>query len=480
MSLYGPGVSPDSVGYIQIAEYIKSDGLRFLRENRAVIQPAFYPFILAAVSIFTGFSLLSSAMWINVFCACMVLLFMILSVWQITDSILLLLFAGVLSCFSFPLIHIYSMAWSEPLFILFSTFSLFIVSKNPSSLYSIFFAGLFTSLACLTRYAGIVLLSVIIIFLFVRGEGNIWRRSLYAIVYILPSLIFCGSYIVRNYIVSRTFTGERALTIFTFSYNLHRIIKVIASWFLPWCLKEFEFLLVAIFGPFICIGLWYSRRYILDAIKSSTSMVFLSFLFIVGYISFIVVFCSLKAFDIIDHRLLSPVYPCLIIFFVSLLGESSKGIFKSVGLFLLCLCTIFSSITVCLDIKEKIKDGAGEYNTVKWHKSELIGYLKDTRLDMNERIFSNAHDALYFLAGINARLPPAYRYHNSSAETGVTLDNITLKFPELDGSILVWFDLPGWRSYLFSPEDLKKVYVLEEVKTFLDGKIYRIKKKKDY
>ncbi|KKK69478.1 hypothetical protein LCGC14_2933650, partial [marine sediment metagenome] len=102
------------------------------------------------------------------------------------------------------------------------------------------------------------------------------------------------------------------------------------------------------------------------------------------------------------------------------------------------------------------KRGAGGYNSVTWRESQLLTCATNTLQAQERKVFCNAPEALYILAGLKAQICPSRQYHKSRKATGITSENLFKKFPDFEGALLVWFD-KGIRPHLFTPEQLNQI-----------------------
>jgi hypothetical protein len=476
-SLYGPGLSPDSTTYVGLARDISANGFAFLTENKAVVQPPLYPMALAATSSLAGATIIHAAAWINILASAALVAVILLTVSRVTMSIPVLTVTGILSCFSVPLTHVWSMAWTEPLFILTVSLALLIVSEPKHSVFSVLFAGLLTAAACFTRYAGIVLLPVVTAFLFLSQAGNAWKRCRHAALYALPPTFFFALYVSRNYALSGTPLGGRSPSQLGIADNVDLAKDVVLGWFLPYRVRSFETLLLLTCALIGAVA-WHQRSHIARVIRSSDRIVSLCAAFSVAYAGFIVWTSTTTAYDHINDRLLSPLYPSLLILFAVLLKPESyrSQLVRILALGAFCLlCVVAPLLATYSQVNRNAHEGAGGYNSRHWQESELVTYFRRNGQPKDESVFSNIPDALYILADVTANLSPARRKFNSKETTGVTKENLFTKHPGLDGALLVWH-VPNERDYLFTLEDLETMCELEEVKTFADGRIYRIRR----
>lgn len=475
-SLYGPGLSPDSTGYVALGKDVSANGFAFLTENKAVVQPPLYPIALAATSSLTGTTVIHAARLVNILSSAALVAVILLTVSRVTTSIPVLTVAGILSCFSIPLTHVWSMAWTEPLFILTVSLALLIVSDCRHPVLSTLLAGLLTAAAFLTRYAGIVLLPVVTAFLFLSQTGSAWKRCKFAALYALPPAIMFALYVLRNYALSGTLLGARSPSQLGISDNVDLVKDTILAWFLPWRIHSFETFLL-LMCIFIGALTWHHRDHIARVIRNSERIVLLCVAFSVTYTAFIVWTSTTTAYDHIDDRLLSPLYPSLLILFAVLLRPESwrSQLVRNLALGVFCLlCVVAPLRATYSQVNRKAAQGAGGYNSRRWQESELVTYFRQNGQPKGETVFSNSPDALYILADVTAKSSPARRNYNSEETTGVTDKNLFTKYPGLDGAMLVWSE-PNWRDYLFTLDDLRTMCDLERIATFSDGSIWRIR-----
>jgi len=475
ISLYGPGLSPDSTGYIRLARDITENGFRFLTEKKAISQPPAYPLALAAISRFAGTSVLTAATWINAIASATLVALILLSVARITRSPSLYVIAGILSCFSIPLTHVWSMAWTEPMFILLISLTFLAVTHTKRTAISVVASAVLTAAALLTRYAGIVLIPVVCAFLFFSGAGTFWRRCKYPLLYALPPTLILALYSGRNYALSGTPLGARSPSQMGLADNIYLATNVIFGWFLPWRIRSFETLLLT---GCVLIGamVWRHRHHIARVIRQSDRIVLLSGLFFVVYTAFIVWTSTTTAYDRIDNRLLSPLYPSVVIMFAFLLKPESwrSQLIRVPALGVFCLlCVVAPLRATYSQVNRSAEQGAGGYNSRAWQESEVVSYFRDNGQPKDKIVFSNAPDALYILADVTAKKSPAARHYNSDSTTGVTEGNLFAKHPLLDDALLVWLDKKP-RNYLFTPDELQMMCDLTVIHQFSDGTIYRV------
>lgn len=475
-TLYGAGLSPDSTGYIRLARDIVENGFAFLSENKAVLQPPFYPAVLAAFSKISGGDPLQVASWINVITSAILLIVIIFSVRLVTASFSVITVVGILACFSIPLRYVHSMAWTETLFILFISLIFLIICRPKITAVAIFMAGTLTAAACLMRYAGIVLIPFVSTFLFFVKPGMLSVRLKHAVSYALLPVTIFTLYVVRNYTISGTLLGKRAPSNMGFGANIELTIKKVLVWFYPSGIHSFGILLI---GLFVLLGIlaWLHREHLAQVIRGSHYIAFLCAAFVAVYPAFIVCTSTTIFYDRIDNRLLSPLYPSLLVLFALFLdrkiwGNHLTSLFALCGFCVLFVVAPFRATYSYVNIMAR--QGAGGYNSRVWQESDLINHFRKNEKTEGKIIFSNAPDALYILADVAASISPGLPRYKMKQKTNVTDNNLLVRNPMPDGAMLVWFNR-NRRNYLYTPEDLEVIYTLNPINTFSDGTIYRIK-----
>ncbi|HHW30959.1 MAG TPA: hypothetical protein GXX20_04685 [Clostridiaceae bacterium] len=486
-SKYGPAISTDSVAYIYSAKsLLAGEGYVYFGYQSAFIQwPPLYPSLLA-LFIALGIEGWSAALYINAVIFSGVIF--LTGLWLLKNSRShVIAFLGSLSVlFSIPVFHVSKYVWSEPLFILLIL--LFIIHigeylKNQKVL-DFYLAAIFSSLAFLTRYSGvIVVLAGCAVLLLKRNKwfDKIKDIIVFGLISGLPWLLW----VVRNYMVSSTLMGARTPSNYTLRQNISFALKTISSWFIPGSVLQ-NFLSYGIV-PALAIAMLilgialYVTPLLADGIKKISDLretfipVAAPLAIIVFYIPYLVISASSIAFDTIDDRLMSPVFVPLVLILLYVLAlilntiDDSKN--KRINLYflsgILLIFLIYPAVKVVGNVRQSITEGAGVFSTDRWHNSDLINYIKENPL--NGAIYSNNPDAIYVISGLTAMYTPK---KNSLYEYGLEKfkDSLTGNF----NSYIVWFNgnNPGT---IYNVEELGLYFKIEPVKELSDGIIYIIK-----
>jgi hypothetical protein len=182
----------------------------------------------------------------------------------------------------------------------------------------------------------------------------------------------------------------------------------------------------------------------------------------------------MRNFANIDYRLLAPAYTFLMILIFILIERTSdiigllckrEWLVRNVMTGLCAIWLVYPLSLAAGEISYCVRYGAGGFNTVKWHRSPIIAWLRNNSLD--GAAYSNSPHAAYILSGAISRMCPnrtplaLYRFKRS-------LD------PGRD-NYLIWFKRIS-HNYSFSdPSRIGLVAEVKEFKRFSDGVIYTIK-----
>ena len=182
---HGIGMSWDSMTYIAGAN-------KLLDGNFFTAYPAFFPplfpILLASASLYIfdprdiAGLVNATAFGLTVFVAGQWLRSRI-------KSRFLVIWGCLAVTFSIPLTSAASMAWSEPVFILFCTLALIRIDRflNTYQGSQLVWAALYTALACMTRYAGVALIMTIALLLIIQPKVRLFESVKRVIAYLVIS-----------------------------------------------------------------------------------------------------------------------------------------------------------------------------------------------------------------------------------------------------------------------------------------------------
>ena len=257
---YGPGLHFDAINYIGTARnLLAGEGWIEFHGGRYAAYAPMYPTLLALSGLVSGFDPRAIAGPLNallfgltVFVAARWLLELITSRW-------LALWGGLAAALSLSLTAMASHAMTEPAFILFVTLALFCMDRYlRGRRVALIWAGLFTSLAWLTRYAGVAAVITLLPFLLfqsgVRLLEKLKRTAVFGLIAGLP---------IGLWAIDRI--GHRLQAWpprFTLSEFLESSLSELGKWILPVLPQESAVALAAVmlFALAIAVGLALIRR----------------------------------------------------------------------------------------------------------------------------------------------------------------------------------------------------------------------------
>lgn len=465
----GIGVSPDSVFYMSVAENLCTHHeLKDFSQLTLVDFPAFYPFFLQFVMLITGLKPLLFGPWLNAFlfglviylCGTMMNRFSFRHRWYKP---------AMLSCIvlSPSLQEIYSMIWSETLFIvllLLLMMSLYHYYRL-RSLRWLLTLGLLSGLAFITRYAGISFVITVGFLLLVSPGLPLRRRLLHLLVFAPVSAVLPAINLMHNVRASGTLTGYREEALRGLWDNLSDAGLVFDDW-LPF-LKHYPavapvvaILLITAFGLTWLWRLWRNRQF--DSYENIATGFFLS------YTLFMVISASLSRYQPLDNRLLCPVFiPMLwgiggwLMQATQTAGRRKKTAIAASLLFFACFQydQVSEDLSTWTDIRYA---GIPGYTEDQWRKSATVQYIQKNKslFRYGFGLYSNAHDAIWFFTGMKAELLP----HNDFPKD-------VKQFLDEKHCYVVWFD-DGYNPDLVGLEFITQVKKMRLLAKLEDGAVY--------
>ncbi len=476
---YGAGISPDSVAYISVARnvaeghgFITYDGYYF------VLQPPLYPLLLASIKNILFVDPLVSAGYCNAVLFGLIVFLSGLFLLKHLKSLTMVILGTLSILISYALVQTSLMALSEPLFILLVLLFLHYFERYQSKrdITSLIIFSVSAALACLTRYTGIIIIltGVISIFLWVINPKK--EKLLHLLIFVVIAVLPISIWIVRNYFLSGTLVGQRAVSSFTLFENLKYFFNTILPWYLPAnIIGSYLFIILLI----ILIWILF-RLYRIKALsKVGINIIGPSLLFVLFYSGILIISSTTTAYDHISDRLLSPIYvpTVFIIFFITdkILSWLKTHyhvklvmILSVVGIILLLRYPLSNTLFI---IDEYIERSGCEYSSKSWRGSATIQYLiRQKKLGKEYTFYSNAPEAVYILANIDARWSPAKTMYNSPLRLNVNSNQMNVWQHE-EKVCLVWFDKIN-REFLLTIDELQKNRYMFEIAQLEDGEIY--------
>ncbi|MBP5434900.1 hypothetical protein J6Z39_03670 [bacterium] len=475
-SKYGIGISPDSTTYLRWSENISKDGFSFILGNKDTTFPPFYPLLISFLGKLFNVDSLTAARWLNIFLAfCFSFLSVMLLYKNVTKNLAICLLFGLFIVFSRPINLVFSHAWSEPLFIFILSLFLFVLETTTYK--RLILCGLLTVFAILTRWAGVAVIPAVCLYVFIQKSiiaEKIKKSFCYATI---PTLVYI-LYMFRNYYFTGTLMGYRTSSNSTLISNCDRAISTVAFWYTG----SFSFLAITL-SFFLGAYIWNYRHEFWEFITKwkNAEQIKFSICFLVVYSSFIIITSTTTAYDLIDDRLMSPVFLTTLLLVFSLV----VFVFKTPKKGRVLYYVLFSVFIVCTmvsfakawskDIVFRKNYGIG-YNSTFWRENELSNYLKQHR-DIFQRVVYTNNPYSFFLIDktLKPKSVPQKKHRNSNNFTEVNLENLGKKYPDFEGSNLAYFNEGDTQEY-FTLTELRSLCQMETVVETSDGFLLRVGK----
>ena len=472
----GIGISPDSIAYTSAARsFIAGNGFMDYTENPLVSFPLFYPFYLAIIMLLSHSDVIAIAPVLNgiMFAVVIFLSGFIMEHFKYKTHWYKRIILLILIC-SPSLIEIYTMLWSETLFILLILIFIYYFKHyfRTHSYKSLIIAAAIAAFAFDTRLAGIALVGTGCLLLFFDKNLS-WKNKLkHILLFGSVSCSLVGINLIRNVLENGLATGMRQKGITPFNKNVEYSGNVISNWFSIQFQGHliFELLAVAIMILFL---IFFTRNF--KHWKAFYSYENVAVSFFIVYVLFIIVSSTFSRYETINNRLLAPA-------FIPFLWISTCQIPKwrrqMPHIYIDWIFFVFSvGISVLLigsyiainreNIQFMNETGIPGYNEDSWQKSRIVNYLQhhNQYFDKDSTIYSNHSQAVYFLTGHSVIALPERVYKEDVKE-----------FKTENPIVLIWFNNDP-NTDLLSLKEIRGCKKMERVHAFSDGAIYILKNK---
>ncbi|MFD2147160.1 hypothetical protein [Mucilaginibacter antarcticus] len=466
----GVGISPDSIMYASTATNMQAHGsLLTYNDTPLVFFPVFYPFFLAVVQFISGVDPFAAGSIINMalFASVILVSGYILERYLVKPRIYkwLILIAVVLSP---ALLQIYSLLWSETLFILEVMIFLLAYQRynQRQSTGRLVVITIIAAIACITRYAGITLIGAGGLLLILDNRLIIRYKIKHLLVFGFGSVSLLIANLIVNSINTGLSTGKRLPSITSLTENLHYAGVMFCHWLgFKESLDHFAIivaalLLLSLAGLLIC-------KFVKSKICNSETII-IAFAFTYGM--FMILLATFSRFERLDSRLLSPMFIPLLIGITAWVPDAiqhiqSKTIKYAVSGIGILLMLAFNSNILKTDLQryDDEKDyGVPGYADDDWNKSPFAAFLRSNKnlLKTGVPVYTNADEAFYLFTGKPSKLLP-HRYFK---------DDVA-KFYATTHYYIIWFKA-ATNVELIEIKEIQKAHQLNKLHDFEDGAIY--------
>jgi hypothetical protein len=471
------GLSPDSITYTSAARNLFESGKPLEFDGQWLIDfPLGYPVFLGLILFVTRMDPFHFGLILN---ACLFGILMFVCMREMKkDGFRLFprILYSLCLLFSTALLQVYSMLWSETLLILFVAFffSACVKYGRTRETGALWQMAVVAALACITRYAGVVLLGMG--FLLIMADGTVgWRKK------VVRSFVFGGigclpllANLVVNRINAGYLAGDRIINRIPIQEHLQRFGTAIFGW-LPVLSKKGYPILAVVASCLLVSGSILVSIYLLGRKRSLYSWSGLGWLFTAVYSVFILMMALLTAFQPLDNRLLSPLwFPAL----AAAAGGARALVRRLRGLkwprqltigmvFLAAILIPYPGLVReyhYLGRPDRVYQDHTRYDFRAFRQSPILRFIDahPGLFHSDKPIYSNAGEVLYVVNSLQADYLPQLS------------DPADLEAFNSDSAYLIWLnDIHAYpQDYL---DGLKKVSGLLPLYSFPDGVIYSTK-----
>jgi hypothetical protein len=490
---WGVGASPDSVVYIGAARsLLEGRGLTVpfgVAPGSVLTQfPPAYPALLAAIG-FIGIDVQEGARWLNVvlFGTTMAIVAAMLRRRQ-SSRVWAPIVGAFLVLISPPLLAVYSMAWTEPLFLCLGFAGVFLLAVHlgEGEKVPLLVSAVLIAVAVLTRYAGIAFAATGFVGILALSRESMRGRALKSLLFAAAALLPVCLWSIASLMVVGTATGRQLVFHPIQVGHAAQALNTVASWLLVPVNASGYLKLVVLIGLFAlgAVAVRGSsnareatpRAYAYGGNDTGRSLVCLLVSFTAIYGLFLLI--SLSLFDAnipFDDRILSPVYLAGIVVLVSLSGEAlrRRSVTHVTRIAVAGLVILFSLGLISRSagrILDGYSNGIG-FNSLAWRDSPTLASLE--QIPGDSPVFSNSPEAIYLHSGRSAlRLPRVFQLSDQTRnpEYSTEMEAMGRRLAE-EAGVIVYFGAIRGRS-LPSEADLERALPLTSLVSTSDGTIY--------
>jgi hypothetical protein len=465
----GIGVSPDSVAYLSSARHLLGGkGLTAFDAMPLVDFPAGYPAFLSFLSFVTRqdplvFGAVGNGL---MFAALLYLCGSLMNGFSFHSHWYKLV---VLGCFvvSPCLLEIYSMLWSETLFLLLIVLFIPVYKKytDTHALKWLIWSAAIVATACITRYAGIMMVGAGCLLILLDKETGLREKVRHGFIFFAVSVSLLIVNLIRNKTSGGMVTGARQKGIKTLWQNVIDFGGVICDWLsIDRTDATAVLLTVFVLTLFAVAVIWIFHR-----TEKMHSYEYIAAVIGSVYCLFMLLSATLSRYEQFTNRLLSPLFIPLIwtlSFRIPALIIHPVKKFRLTGIALGTILTVvLIPIQLSADIEtyDGVKDaGIPGYTEDPFPQSDIVQYIEKNkgRFKTGYRIYSNAGDAVYFFTGLTGHILPQYVFPAQVQRYYGEGHNYLIWFNDVDNP-----DLVDKKTILLH----KRLTLLQQ---FQDGSIY--------
>lgn len=471
-SRYGIGLAPDSANYVSAARSLAAGrGLLCFDGTPFTSWPPLYPAVLAVFRLL-GVDVVAGARVLGALVFGATVFLSVRLSRTVLASAALVVIGGLFVLFSNTLQSLSAMLLSDAAFSLLALLFLaavagLLANRTTRSLVA---CCVLAALLCLLRYIGLAfVLSAILALLFLPRGWSFRRRLVPAAALLGSSLLPLAAWMLRNYLLTSTLTGERTAGTLSLVRNATTVLNVVRHWFLPsvgagWT----AWLVLALFAAALVLLLVLAWRGTGPAPSPGAALVRLSLVSSGVYLAALLAASSSVAFDEISARLLAPLYvPCVLLLLAGLdrvgallASKSGRRRLGETVVPAVCALAVLHPLNWTLRFSRAWRaDGMGGYTHRIAQESPLVQWLGQH--PPSGRVWSNDPAAVYLLAGLESRMSL-----RRTDDVAAMCSARELK----PGDLLVWFYAVE-RPYLYALSELREMLPMKVEHSAPDGAV---------
>jgi len=468
-SRFGPGAEPDTVTYLAAAHHLRAGhGFGDIDGSPLTLFPPVFPAAVAVLE-WSGLAPLAAARVLNA--GMLGVLVVLAAVWarRISGSPALGAVVAVVTALATPMVTMASNALSEPVGIVAVVACLLFLTEalraDGMGRRWPLLAGFAAAVACLTRYASIVLFPVGVVALLARPDG--WKDRIRSLAtFLAAGGIPLGAWLARNVAAAGNATGDgRGTSALGLITSLKLTLASVGAWVLP---GSSPVVAQAVFGAVLCAGV--AGGLCLTGARRRPALPVA--LFVVLGVGSVAWFEWRMAIDP-PPRFLLPVFIPLVVGAVLIVDEARRHWrWRPVVSAVVVGAVAAASVPgVTLFVRQADRDGLLDYSTPAWRSSPTLAYLRSHPVE--GVVASDDPYVLDLDLGIPAEQSPARTYYASNETTGelpAFVQQATRAGPA--GLSVVWFPR-SYQSFLYSLPDLERAVCLRVEQRFADGELLR-------
>src|SRR5271154_3261363 len=275
------------------------------------------------------------------------------------------------------------------------------------SVKALIIAAFIAAVACITRYAGVTLITAGGLLLLFDGRLRIKKKIFHGSIFGLISSSLLAINLIRNAMLSATLTGFREKSITSLIDNISYVGSVLCDWLplpkdqyvLSYCIA-----LIAIIGCAGTLIYYFIKRNDFASFENIFAAYF------VTYALFIIISATFSRYEQISSRLFSASFIPFICgtgYWVLTFIKKMKGVKRVLLIAISLIAVLFfqkSQWSADAENFDGIKDaGIPGYTEDPWYKdSEAVNFIRKNynMFKPGYELYSNGDDAIYFFTGL--------------------------------------------------------------------------------